>query len=200
MSPSRWNQAAGTQILERGLCYTRSKKGNVKCTLVQVLRFCTGRTAHRGSTGTALLFLDHGTRRGWGVSVTHHPIFTPRKDLVPIVQEVGWASGPIWTGAEILSPPGFDSRSVQPVASHYTDYATRQMRNKVTENAVELQLFLDIFFYEVYIYVFLCVCACVCACVCVCVYACACVHIGNYELLPVAQRIVSTNYRKHFRS
>jgi hypothetical protein len=36
----------------------------VKCTLVQALRLCTGRTAHRGSRGIALLFLDHGTRRG----------------------------------------------------------------------------------------------------------------------------------------
>jgi len=38
----------------------------VKCTLVQVLRLCTGRTAHRGGRGIALLFLDHGTRRGGG--------------------------------------------------------------------------------------------------------------------------------------
>jgi len=36
----------------------------VKCTLVQALRLCTGRTAHRGSRGIALLFHDHGTRRG----------------------------------------------------------------------------------------------------------------------------------------
>jgi len=36
----------------------------VKCTLVQALRLCTGRTAHRGTRGIALLFLDHGTRRG----------------------------------------------------------------------------------------------------------------------------------------
>jgi len=36
----------------------------VKCTLVQALRLCTGRTTHRGSRGIALLFLDHGTRRG----------------------------------------------------------------------------------------------------------------------------------------
>jgi len=40
------------------------KKVKVKCTLVQVLRLCTGRTAHRGSRGIALLILDHGTRRG----------------------------------------------------------------------------------------------------------------------------------------
>ena len=36
----------------------------VKCTLVQALRLCTGRTAHRGSRGIALLFLDHGTTKG----------------------------------------------------------------------------------------------------------------------------------------
>jgi len=30
----------------------------VKCTLVQALRLCTGRTAHRGSRNIALLFLD----------------------------------------------------------------------------------------------------------------------------------------------
>jgi len=34
----------------------------VKCTLVQALRLCTGRTAHSESRGIALLFLDHGTR------------------------------------------------------------------------------------------------------------------------------------------
>jgi len=28
----------------------------------------------------------------------------PWKDLVPIVQEAGWASGPVWTGAENLAP------------------------------------------------------------------------------------------------
>ena len=50
---------------------------------------------------------------------------TPRKDPVPIVQEAGWASGQVWTGAENLAPPGFDPRTVQPVGSRYTDYATR---------------------------------------------------------------------------
>jgi len=40
--------------------------GMVKCTLVQALRLCTGRTAHRGSRGRALLFHGHDTRRGWG--------------------------------------------------------------------------------------------------------------------------------------
>ena len=30
--------------------------------------------------------------------------FTPGKDPVPIVQEAGWAPGPVWTGAENLAP------------------------------------------------------------------------------------------------
>jgi len=94
--------------------------------LVQALRLCTGRMAHRGSRGIAILFHDHSTRRGWGVSVTPRPPFTPRKDPVPIVQEDGWAPGPVWTGAKkSRPPPGFDPRTVQPVASRYTDYATR---------------------------------------------------------------------------
>jgi len=64
---------------------------------------CTGRTANRRSRGIALLFLDHGTRRGWVVSVTSRPLFTPGKDPVPIVQEAGWAPGPVWTGVENLA-------------------------------------------------------------------------------------------------
>ena len=41
-----------------------SEEVKVKYTLVQALRLCTGRTAHRWSRGIALLFHDHGTRRG----------------------------------------------------------------------------------------------------------------------------------------
>jgi hypothetical protein len=97
----------------------------VKVTLVQALRLCTGRTTHRRSRGIALPFLDYGTTRGWGVSVTCRPLFTAGKDPVPIVQEAGWAPGLVWTGAENLAPPGFDPWTVQTVASRYTDYATR---------------------------------------------------------------------------
>ena len=96
---------------------------NVKCTTVQALRLCTGRTAHRGSRGIALLFYDHGARRGWGVSVKPRPLFTPGKEQVPIVQEAGWAPGPVWTGAENLALTGI--RSPDRPARSYTDYATR---------------------------------------------------------------------------
>jgi len=35
--------------------------------------------------------------------------FTPGKDPVPIVQEDGWAPGPVWTGAEKLVHTGIQS-------------------------------------------------------------------------------------------
>jgi hypothetical protein len=62
------------------------------------------------------LFLNLGTRRGWGVSVTPRPHSTPGKDPVSIVQETVWAPGLVWTDAENL---GFDPRTVQPVTSPY---------------------------------------------------------------------------------
>jgi hypothetical protein len=65
--------------------------------------------AQRMGRGIALLFHDHGTRRGRVVSVTPRPYFTPGKDPVPNVQEAGWAPGPVWTGAENLAPTGIRS-------------------------------------------------------------------------------------------
>ena len=81
-----------------------SEVKKVKCTLVQALRLCTGRAAHRGSRGIALLFHDQGTRRGLGVSVTPGPLFTPWKDPVHILLEAEWAPRLVWTGAENLVP------------------------------------------------------------------------------------------------
>ena len=49
------------------------------------------------------------------------------KDPVPIVQEAGWAPGPVWR-AENLAPTGIRSRTVQPLVSRYTDWATRHAR------------------------------------------------------------------------
>ena len=89
--------------------HVRRIKLKVKVTLVQALRLCTGRTAHRGSRGIALPFHDHSTRMGWGVSLTPRPLFTPGKNPVPIVQEAGWAPQLVWTGAENLTPTGIQS-------------------------------------------------------------------------------------------
>jgi hypothetical protein len=107
-------------LLLLSVCLVQVKVGKVKCTLVQALRLCTGRTAHRGSTGIALPFHDHSTRRGWGVSVTPRPLFTPGKDPVPILLEAGWAPGPVWIGAENFAP---HPRNVQPVTGRYSDWA-----------------------------------------------------------------------------
>ena len=43
------------------------------------------------------------------VSSTPRPYSTPGKEPVPIVQEAGWAPGPVWTGAENLAPTGIRS-------------------------------------------------------------------------------------------
>ena len=73
--------------------------------------------AQRVGRVIALLFHDRGTRRGWVVSSTPRPQFTPGKDPVPILQEAGWAPGPVWTDAENLAPPGFDPQTTQPGSS-----------------------------------------------------------------------------------
>ena len=64
----------------------------------------------------ALLFHDRGTRRGWVISSTPRPHFTPGKDPVPILQEAGWALGPVWTGGK--SRPHRDSISDRSARSH----------------------------------------------------------------------------------
>ena len=66
-------------------------------------------------TGIALLFHDRGTRRRWVVSSTHRPHFTPGKDPVPILQEAGWAPGPVWKGEK--SHPYRDSIPDRPARS-----------------------------------------------------------------------------------
>ena len=43
-----------------------------------------------------------------GVGGQRHALTTlpPGNDPVPIVQEAGWAPGPVWMGAEIRAPTG----------------------------------------------------------------------------------------------
>jgi len=108
----------------------KSGKVKVKCNLVQALRLCTGCTAHRGCRGIALLFLDHGTKRGWGISVTPKPLFAPGKDPVPVYRRLGGPQGRSGQVRKISSPSGFDPRIVQSVTSRYTDWATRPTRLK----------------------------------------------------------------------
>jgi len=71
--------------------------------------------AQRVGKGIAPFFHDRGTRRGWVVSSMPWPHFTPGKDPVPILQEAGWAPGPVWTGRK--SRPHRDSIQDRPASS-----------------------------------------------------------------------------------
>ena len=84
------------------------------CIKVKCSRYRSG-VAKRVGRGTDLPFHDRGTRRGWVVSSTPRPHFTPGKDPVPIVQEAGWAPGPVWTGRK--SRPHRDSIPGHPAFS-----------------------------------------------------------------------------------
>jgi len=78
--------------------YLPTFQRNLSCpSLVKVKwsRYRPG-VAQRVGRGIALLFHDRSTNRGWVVSSTHRPHFTPGKDPVPIVQEAGWAPGSVW--------------------------------------------------------------------------------------------------------
>ena len=84
--------------------------------------------AQRVGRGIALLFHDRGTRRGWVVSSTSRPLFTPGKDPVPILQEAGWALGPVCS-AENLFPTEIRSRTVQHLYAYY--YAITLFRLRI---------------------------------------------------------------------
>jgi len=69
--------------------------------------------AQRVGRGIALLFHDRGTRSGQQHALA---ALTPGKDTVPILQEAGWAPGPVWTGGK--SRPHRDSIPDRPARSH----------------------------------------------------------------------------------
>jgi len=52
--------------------------------------------------GRGILFHDRGTRMGCVIRSTPQLHFTPRKDPVYILQETGWAPGPVWTGGKYM--------------------------------------------------------------------------------------------------
>ena len=57
------------------------------------------------------------------------PDLYPRKKKPGTHCTGGWVGpGTVWTGAENLAPPGFDPRTVQPVASRHTNYANRPLQ------------------------------------------------------------------------
>jgi hypothetical protein len=62
-----------------------------------------------------------------GFSVTSWSLFTSRKATVPLLQEVGWAPWPVWTGAKNLDSTGIrfpdrPARSQSLYRLRYPDY------------------------------------------------------------------------------
>ena len=55
------------------------------------------------------------------VSSTLRPHFTPGKEPVPIVQEAGWAPGPVWTGGKSIPERSARSQSLYRLSypAHY---------------------------------------------------------------------------------
>ena len=54
-------------------------------------------------------FFNLGARWGRVVNATPQPLYPREGDAEPIVQEAGWAPGPVWTRAEYLAPTGIRS-------------------------------------------------------------------------------------------
>jgi len=58
----------------------------------------------------------------------HRQHLNPGKDPVRILQEDGWAAGPVWTGAENLAPAGI--RSLDRPACRQSLYRLRYTAHK----------------------------------------------------------------------
>jgi hypothetical protein len=81
-------------------------------------------TAHPGPRGGVELYsFSISALEGGGWSAPLPGRFIPGKDLVPIVQEAGWAPGPVWMCAKNLDDPT-GIRSPDHPFSRYTDWAT----------------------------------------------------------------------------
>ena len=109
----RWSWYSLFAILRKRLWMTQ------KCS-----RYRSG-VAQRVGRVIALLFHDRGTRSGWVVSSTPRPHFTPPgKNRYPFYRRLGGLQGRSGR-AENLVPTGIRYRSVHPIVSRYTDWATR---------------------------------------------------------------------------
>ena len=99
--------------------------------------------AHGVGRGIALLFPDRGIRRGWVVSSTPRPHFTPRER--PGTHFTGgWVGSRAGLdGRKISLPPGFDPRTVSSVAipTELTGYVFTYVWKYITNAAQETLLY-----------------------------------------------------------
>jgi len=76
---------------------------------LQALRLCTGCTAHRGSRGITILFLDHSTRRGEGSASRPGRSLPPGKTRYPLYWRLGGPQGRFGQVRKNLAPTGIRS-------------------------------------------------------------------------------------------
>ena len=101
-------------------------------TLVQTLRLCRCRTAHRGSRGVVYSFLTTALEGVRGQNHAQAALYPrERRGTHCTLNGSQGRSGQV---RKISPPPGFDPRTVQSVASRYTDYATRPKSGDVMYN------------------------------------------------------------------
>jgi hypothetical protein len=91
-------------------------KGKVDFTLDQATK------AQRGVEVYLCSFFNLGARRG-GWPTSRSDRITPGKTRYPLYRRLGGPQGRFERVREISPPPGFDPRTVQHVASRYTDWA-----------------------------------------------------------------------------
>jgi len=68
------------------------------------------------------------------LKTTLRPLYPREEEPLPLLQEMGWAPGPVWKDEKISFLTGFDTRTVQPVASGYTGYANAAHRTNKFES------------------------------------------------------------------
>jgi hypothetical protein len=78
----------------------------------------------------------------WSASRPGRALAPGKGSPVPIVQEAGWAPEPVWTQRLeekcfcIYRGSNLDRSVVQPVARHYTDWATRLTISNIYQNII----------------------------------------------------------------
>ena len=126
--------------------------------------------AQRVGRGIALLFHDDGNRRGWVISSTPQPHFTPGKDPVPILQEAAWAPGPVWTSEK--SRPHRDSIPDRPAVAQSLYRLSYPAHTHTHTRA------------HIYIYIYVCVC--------VCMYIYIYIYICRYNINNIWEDMLCT--------
>ena len=83
------------------------------------------RIGNRTRSASTNCATTYPVRRWWVVKCIPRPPHPRKRDPIPIVQEAGWAPGPILR--KISPPRGFHLRTVQPVASRCTNIFLLQL-------------------------------------------------------------------------